>query len=123
MVSSSRGYSRFYYSRDRARTWAGPYKLPTYDRKGIAARTDYIVDSKHELTAFIMASKENGREGRVLCTRTRDGGKTWDLVSYTGPEPQGFSIMPSSIRRNLGPRLSPHRTARRRQDRDRILLQ
>jgi len=98
MVSSSRGYSRFYYSKDRARTWQGPYKLPTYGRKGIAARTDYIVDGKHELTAFITASKENGREGRVLCIRTRDGGRTWDLVSYIGPEPQGFSIMPSSVR-------------------------
>ena len=67
MVSSSRGYSRFYYSKDRAQDMEGPYKLPTYDRKGIAARTDYIVDGKHELTAFITASKENGREGRVLC--------------------------------------------------------
>ena len=103
MVSSSRGYSRFYYSKDRAKTWQGPYKLPTYDRKGIAARTDYIVDGKHELTAFITASKENGREGRVLCIRTKDGGRTWDLVSFIGPEPEGFSIMPSSVR------LSPSR--------------
>ncbi|MEO8026179.1 MAG: sialidase family protein, partial [Bryobacteraceae bacterium] len=43
MVSSSRGFSRFYYSKDRAKTWQGPYKLPAFDRKGIAARTDYIV--------------------------------------------------------------------------------
>ena len=92
------GYSRFYYSKDRAKTWQGPYKLPTYDRKGIAARTDYIVDGKHELTAFITASKENGREGRVVCIRTRDGGRTWDLESFIGPEPEGFSIMPSSVR-------------------------
>jgi hypothetical protein len=112
MVSSSRGYSRFYYSKDRARTWQGPYKLPTYDRKGIAARTDYIVDGKHELTAFITASKENGREGRVVCIRTKDGGRTWDLESFIGPEPEGFSIMPSSVR------LSPKRilTAIRRKE-------
>ncbi len=98
MVSSSKGFSRFYYSKDRAKTWEGPYKLPTFDRKGIAARTDYIVDGKHELTAFITASKENGREGRVFCTRTRDGGKTWDFLSWLGDEPKGFSIMPSSVR-------------------------
>jgi hypothetical protein len=112
MVKSSHGFSRFYYSKDRAKTWEGPYKLPTFDRKGIAARTDYIVDGKHELTAFITASKENGREGRVLCTRTKDGGKTWDLVSWIGPEPAGFSIMPSSVR------LSPTRiltTTRRKE--------
>jgi len=98
MVSSSRGFSRFYYSKDRAHTWLGPCKLPTYDRRGIAARTDYLVDGKHEITAFITASKEDGREGRVLCIRTKDGGKTWDLVSFIGPEPAGFSIMPSSVR-------------------------
>lgn len=103
MVSSGRGFSRFYYSRDRAHTWEGPYKLPMYDRKGIAARTDYIVDGAHSLTALITASKENGREGRVLCIRTEDGGKTWNLVSWIGDEPSGFSIMPSSVR------LSPSR--------------
>jgi hypothetical protein len=112
MVSSRSGFSRFYYSKDRARTWQGPYKLPAFDRKGIAARTDYLVDGKHELTAFITASKENGREGRVFCTRTGDGGKTWQLLSWIGPEPTGFSIMPSSVR------LSPTRiltTVRRKE--------
>jgi hypothetical protein len=98
MVSSGRGFSRFYYSRDRAHTWEGPYKLPTYERRGIAARTDYIVDGPHSLTALITASKENGREGRVLCIRTEDGGRTWNLVSWIGEEPAGFSIMPSSVR-------------------------
>ncbi len=98
MISSGRGFSRFYYSRDRAHTWEGPYQLPTFDRKGIAARTDYLVDGAHELTAFITASKENGREGRVLCIRTSDGGKSWHLVSWIGDEPKGFSIMPSSVR-------------------------
>jgi hypothetical protein len=98
MVSSRTGFSRFYYSTDRARTWRGPYKLPTFDRKGIAARTDYIVNGKHDLMAFITASKENGREGRVFCTRTTDGGKTWNLVAWIGPEPTGFAIMPSTVR-------------------------
>ena len=98
MVSSRTGFSRFYYSTDRAHTWRGPYKLPTFDRKGIAARTDYIVNGKHDLMAFVTASKENGREGRVFCTRTTDGGKTWKLVAWIGPEPAGFAIMPSSVR-------------------------
>lgn len=102
MVSSSRGYSRFYYSMDRCRSWHGPYRLPTYGRKIISARTDYIVNGKHDLMAFITSGKENGREGRVFLTRTTDGGKTWPLVSWIGPEPEGFSIMPSSLR--LGPR-------------------
>jgi hypothetical protein len=92
MISSSRGFSRFYYSYDRGKTWQGPFRLPTYDRKGIAARTDYIVDGKRECTAFITASKEDGREGRVLCVRTIDGGKTWDAIGWIGPEPAGFPL-------------------------------
>lgn len=98
MVSSREGYSRFYYSSDRGKNWQGPYKLPAYDRTGIAARTDYIVNGKHDLTAFITAHKVNGREGRVFAVRTTDGGKTWKFISWIGPEPNGFSIMPSSVR-------------------------
>jgi len=98
MVSSRVGYSRYYYSSDRGRNWQGPYKLPTYDRTGIAARTDYIVNGKHDLMAFITAHKVNGREGRVFAVRTTDGGKNWNFVSWIGPEPNGFSIMPSSLR-------------------------
>ncbi len=98
MVSSREGYSRFYYSSDRGKSWQGPYKLPTYDRTGIAARTDYIVNGKHDLMAFITAHKVNGREGRVFAVRTIDGGKNWNFVSWIGPEPNGFSIMPSSLR-------------------------
>jgi hypothetical protein len=98
MVSSREGFSRFYYSTDRCRTWKGPHKLPTYGRKIISARTDYIVNGKHDLMAFITSGKENGREGRVFVTRTTDGGKTWPFVSWIGEEPPGFSIMPSSVR-------------------------
>ncbi len=90
--------SRIYYSADRCRTWHGPFKLPMFDQKRIMARTDYLVDGKHEITAFITASKQSGGEGRVFCTRTTDGGKTWEFMSWIGPEPKGFSIMPSTVR-------------------------
>ena len=72
MVSSRTGYSRFYYSKDRGHSWSGPYKIPTYDRTGIASRTDYIVNGEHDLTAFMTAHKENGREGRVFNVRRED---------------------------------------------------
>src|SRR5216684_1759686 len=94
------GPSRFYYSTDRGKTWNGPYRVPNFDQKGIAARTDYLVNGKHDLTMFLTAAKSNGREGRVICVRTRDGGKTWAFVSFVEPEPEGneFGIMPSSVR-------------------------
>ncbi len=95
--------SRIYYSTDRCKTWQGPYKLPMFGQKRIMARTDYLVNGPGDLMAFVTASKQDGREGRVFCTRTTDGGKTWEFVSWIGPEPKGFSIMSASVR------LSPSR--------------
>jgi hypothetical protein len=94
------GPSRFYYSMDRGKNWHGPYRLPDFGQKGIAARTDYLVNGPHDLTAFLTAAKSNGREGRVICVRTRDGGKSWKFVSFVTPEPEGedHAIMPSSVR-------------------------
>jgi len=92
------GTSRFEYSYDRGKTWHGPYRLPNFGAKGTAARTDYVVNGKHDAHIFITAGKENGLEGRPLCARTKDGGVTWEFVSFIGPEPAGFAIMPSTVR-------------------------
>jgi hypothetical protein len=94
------GPSWFFYTTDKGHSWSGPYTLPDFGQKGIAARTDYLVDGPHELTMFLTAAKSNGREGRVICVRTQDGGRTWNVVGMVGPEPDGndFAIMPSSVR-------------------------
>jgi len=92
------GPSRFYYSYDRGKTWKGPFKLPQFGTPGIAARTDYIVNGKHDCMLFLTAGKSNGQEGRPICVRTTDGGKTWKFVAWIGPEPEGFAIMPASER-------------------------
>ena len=65
------------------------------------------------MIAFLSARKRDGREGRPLCARTDDGGLTWRLVSYIGPEPEGFSIMPSTVRLDSGDLLT---TVRVKQD-------
>jgi hypothetical protein len=90
--------SRYYYSNDRCRTWKGPYTLPLFGQPRIMARTDYLVDGKNEMTVFLTAAKRNGKEGRVFTARTTDGAKTWNFISWIGQEPDGFSIMPSSVR-------------------------
>lgn len=102
MAGVHTGVSRFYYSYDRGHTWKGPFALPLFDQPGIAARTDYIIDGPHECTLFLTASKRNEKEGRPICVRTTDGGKTWTMLSYIGPEPKGYAIMPSTVR--LSPR-------------------
>ncbi len=98
------GPSRFYYTLDRGKSWQGPFRVPDFGQKGIAARTDYLIDGPSTLTVFLTAAKSNGKEGRVICVRTSDGGQTWKFVSFVTPEPAGsdHAIMPSSVR--LSPR-------------------
>lgn len=94
------GPSRFYYSLDRGTNWRGPYCVPVFGQKGVAARTDYLINGPHDMTVFLTAAKSNGHEGRVICVRTRDGAKTWNFVAFVTPEPEGrdHAIMPSSVR-------------------------
>jgi hypothetical protein len=98
MSDNHGGGSRFYYSTDCGHHWQGPFRFPMLGLKGIAARTDYIVNSKHDCTVFLTASKPNGREGRPFCARTTDGGKNWTFLGWIGPEPEGYGIMPSTVR-------------------------
>lgn len=98
MTSTDGGESRFYHSYDRGRTWKGPFKLPLFDQPGIAARTDYIVNGPRDCLLLLTASKRNHREGRVICARTQDGGRTWRFIANVGPEPEGYSIMPSTVK-------------------------
>lgn len=101
MRDVDRGPSVFYCSTDRGRDWNGPYALAISDgahELGIAARTDYIVDGPQRCTLFLTAAKANGEEGRPFCARTSDGGKTWRFLSWIGPEPEGFAIMPATVR-------------------------
>ncbi len=101
MESHQHGPSRFCYSFDRGKSWEGPFRMPEFGLAGIMARTDYLVLGKHEMLVFLTAAKPNRREGRVICVRTRDGGKSWNFVSFIGAEPPDFAIMPSTV--ELGP--------------------
>jgi hypothetical protein len=92
------GDSRLYYSYDRGHNWKGPFQVPRFGQPGVMARSDYIVNGRHDCHVFLTVSKSNEREGRVICGRTTDGGVNWKFLSYVGPEPNGFSIMPSTVR-------------------------
>lgn len=99
MADIHTGPSRYYYSNDKGHHWEGPCKLPDFGQPGIAARTDYLVTGKHEMTLFLTAAKSNRKEGRVIAVRTTDGARTWKMLSFVGPEPpdNDFAIMPSSV--------------------------
>lgn len=98
MVDKDVGPSHFHYSYDRGRRWQGPFKVPDFGTPGIAARTDYLVNGKHDCMLFLTAAKRDRTEGRPICVRTTDGGKSWTFVSWIGPEPEGWAIMPASAR-------------------------
>ena len=99
----------FFFSHDRAKTWDGPFALPDFGRPSLLARTDYIVNGKRDLTAFIASSKDGGNEGWPLVIRTKDGGQTWNQVGWIGeqpPEGYGYAIMPSTVQLKTGGLLS-----------------
>jgi len=98
MMNTNVGPSLVHYSYDRGKTWEGPFLLPQLGTLGIAGRTDYIVDGKDECTLFLSAAKSDRREGRPMCARTTDGARTWQFLSWIGPEPHGWGIMPASAR-------------------------
>ncbi len=98
MENKDNGVSRFFYSYDRGKTWRGPFRLPFFGQNGVMARTDYIVDRPAECSLFLTASKADGHEGRPFCARTTDGGLHWRFLSFIGPEPGGYAIMPSTVR-------------------------
>jgi hypothetical protein len=90
--------SFFYYSTDRCHSWEGPFRLPMYSKTGVAARTDYIVSGSETCTLFLTANKSDGNEGRVMCARTTNGGESFDFLAWIGDEPEGYHIMPASVR-------------------------
>jgi hypothetical protein len=92
------GPSVFYYSYDRGHAWNGPHLLEVSGNDSVLARTDYIPLSKDTCMAFLSLSKQNSQEGRPVCAISTNGGVTWELRSYIGPEPEGFGIMPSTVR-------------------------
>ena len=98
MTAVDTGPSRFYYSTDRGHRWEGPFRLPLFGQLGVAARTDYLVNGAQDCLLVLTASKPDGQEGRPFCARTTDGGRTWRFVSWINEKPDGYAIMPSTIR-------------------------
>ncbi|QDU78656.1 BNR/Asp-box repeat protein [Polystyrenella longa] len=100
---------KIYYSKDKGKSWAGPYQLPTFGRPDLLSRTDYIIEGPKQVTAFTTATKQNGKEGQPLCMRTNDGGLTWKLVGWIMEEPAqdyGYAIMPATVSLNENSYLS-----------------
>ncbi|MHC4618853.1 MAG: exo-alpha-sialidase [Planctomycetota bacterium] len=96
------GGNRFSISYDRARTWDGPF---TFTPMGLnlSSRTDYMVVGQNECLLFLSATlpEVNGsnHQDRSFIARTKDGGKTFQFLSWLTGEPVKVrSVMPSTVR-------------------------
>jgi hypothetical protein len=94
--------SWFYVSRDRARTWAGPFAIPPLGQPGLSARTDVVALDSTSALFLLTAAKSDGQEGRVVVALAEEGGAMFSLRAVLGAEPAGFAIMPSSVRTSAG---------------------
>jgi len=89
--------SFYYVSHDRCHTWEGPYRLGDFGLPGIQARTDYVILPDGTWLLGLTAAKQDGREGRIFCAVSRDGGRSFRFRSWIGPEPKGYAIMPATV--------------------------
>jgi hypothetical protein len=90
--------SWFYVSRDRARSWQGPYRLGDFGLPGVAARSDIVPLDHHDALYLMSTASDDGMEGPTFCARTRDGGRTFAFQSYVDQPRPYFAIMPASVR-------------------------
>jgi len=107
------GKAHFFYSYDGGKTWQGPHRfgklheiaeLRNAKLEELTPRTDYIVLGKHE-ALVIMSARQNGKfaTDKLFCARTRDGGKTFEFVSWVVPtDDPARAVMSQTIQRKDG---------------------
>ena len=80
--------SRFYYTYDYGQSWAGPFKLNIqgrpFDDDSIESHTCYLVMGKKE-GYFFFGVEPDGAEDRFYCSKTTDGGKSFQFVGWISP--------------------------------------
>jgi len=80
--------SRFYYSYDYGQTWSGPFRLNIkhlpFDDDGVESHTCYLPTGSKE-GYFFFGVEPEGAEDRFYCTKTTDGGKTFDFLGWISP--------------------------------------
>lgn len=107
---------QFYFtSADKGRNWSGPHLLPDFGNK-VNSRTSYVVTGPKSCLFFITSEEKTSQSewGRVFVAETKDGGKTFEFLSWIGDdlreglseeekaEGSIFAIMPDVIRLDNG---------------------
>jgi hypothetical protein len=92
----------FFVSTDRGRTWRGPYVFSGLEKLKLTPRTDYLAGPRDALM-FLSADQPGVKAGnyqdRAFVARAKDGGRSFELVSWITGEPHTTrSVMPASAR-------------------------
>jgi hypothetical protein len=95
------------FSRDRGKTWNGPFALPTLvpstDKTGrteVTLRTDYAIQGKDECTVFATARfpDKKGTDHAFAC-RLTEGGKKSIFLGWLAPtDSPNRAAMPATVR-------------------------
>ncbi|MDW7655929.1 MAG: sialidase family protein [Bacillota bacterium] len=122
---------QWFYSLDRGATWAGAFDFghlmqhPELKDSQFTARTAYLVESAHECLFFLsVRAIDIGKHAisqaeKAFLARTRDGGRSFQFVSWIVPPADPFrAVMPSPVRLTAGNMV----TAVRRRDGDRCWI-
>ncbi len=100
----------FFFSYDRGRNWRGPFRFgklmehPELKNLRCTARTNYLVQGSKECLLFLSGKRdEKGMVDRAFLASTRDGGATFQFVSWiVSYQDPNRAVMPSPARCTSG---------------------
>lgn len=99
-------FSWWYASKDRGKTWSGPYAMQPCDQIDTAyqMRTRMIPIDHDRTYLFITCANANGEEGRVCCVVLKNGGTEMEFRGWIGmyESDKYVSIMPEATQRQNG---------------------
>jgi hypothetical protein len=104
---------RFFVSYSRGKSWQGPFRFndlnddPNLEGMQITARTSYLVSDSDTCQLFMTARdprlEDANRLDKPFVAETKDGGKTFQFVSWIVPWSDPYrAVMPSTVRTSNG---------------------
>lgn len=74
-------------SRDRGRTWEGPFPMPSFGFAWVQVKVDYLVRPDGLVLLFVTVGQGDGQRGDrfVAVYATGDGGMSWNYLSAIQP--------------------------------------
>jgi len=92
----------FFVSDNRGKSWQGPFEFGGLNMGKLSARTDYLVNGPHDAHFFLSADDVDTVQAilqdRSFAARTRDGGRSFEFVSWMADSDTIRSVMSSTVR-------------------------